>query len=90
MSAVYTFNMLFNKVSIEIIVTRVFSLALFILCTVFVSHRGYECFKKYIEKPEAVDLGYKFTGSEEIPFPSFTFCPVKRYLLRFSACKKVL
>ena len=71
--------MLFRKVPLDIFVTKGFSVAFFILCAGFVTHRGYECFKKYIEQPEAVDLGYKFAGSEEIPFPSFTFCPVKRY-----------
>ena len=48
------------------------------MCAAFVTDRGYDCFKKYSEEPEAVDLGYKFTGSEEIPFLSLTFDPVKR------------
>ena len=30
------------------------------------------CFEKYVTKPEAVSISYKFTG--EIGFPSFTFC----------------
>ena len=67
------------NVKIHTLFTRIFSLVLFILCAAFVIHRGYKCFKKYIEEPETVDLGYKFTGSEDVPFPSFTFCPVNRY-----------
>ena len=70
--------MFHQNVSKDILITRTFSAVLFLLCAAFVSNRGYDCFKKYSEKPEAVDLGYKFTGSEEIPFLSLTFEPVKR------------
>ena len=45
---------------------------LFISCACFVAFRGYRCFEKYVTKPEAVSISYKFTG--EIGFPSFTFC----------------
>ena len=67
-------------------ITTSFRVILFLLCTTFVVHRGYECFKKYMNKPEAIDLSYKFTGSDEVPFPSLTFCPyntsfIPRYLL---------
>ena len=60
-----------------------FRIILFSLCTTFVVHRGYECFKKYMDKPEAIDLSYKFTGSDEIPFPSFTFCPYNTSFNRY-------
>ena len=56
-------------------ITTSFRVILFLLCTTFVVHRGYKCFKKYMDKPEAIDLSYKFTGSDEVPFPSLTFCP---------------
>ena len=45
---------------------------LFISCACFVAFRGYRCFEKYVTKPEAVSISYKFTG--EIGFPSLTFC----------------
>ena len=70
--------MFHQNVPKDILITRIFSAVLFLLCTAFVTNRGYDCFKKYSEEPEAVDLGYKFTGSEEIPFLSLTFYPVQR------------
>jgi hypothetical protein len=39
-----------------------FSTTLFIACAGFVIQKGYECFTKYMEDPEAVDISYKFTG----------------------------
>ena len=44
----------------------------FLGCLTFVSHRGLTCFRKFISKPEGVDISYHFSGRE--PFPSFTFC----------------
>ena len=78
MSVSYLFIMVQQNVPKDILITRIFTVVLFLFCTAFVTNRGYDCFKKYSEEPEAVDLGYKFTGSEEIPFLSLTFDPVKR------------
>ena len=47
---------------------------LFLGCACFVIHRGYECFLKYLEKPEAIDVAFKFSGSQVAFFPSITFC----------------
>ena len=57
--------------------TTGFRIILFLSCTTFVVHRGYKCFEKYFEEPEAIDLSYKFTGSDEIPFLSLTFDPIR-------------
>ena len=72
-------NMLKCNEQYATLITTSFRVILFLLCATFVIHRGYECFKKYMDAPESIDLSYKFTGSDEIPFPSFTFCPI-RYL----------
>ena len=65
----------FTRVRYATFIITSFRIIIFLSCTTFVIHRGYECFKKYMDKPEAIDLTYKFTGSDEIPFPSLTFCP---------------
>ena len=57
--------------------TTSFRIILFLSCTTFVVHRGYKCFEKYFEEPEAIDLSYKFTGSDEIPFLLLTFDPIR-------------
>ena len=57
--------------------TTGFRIILFLSCTTFVAHRGYKCFEKYFEEPEAIDLSYKFTGSDEIQFLSLTFDPIR-------------
>ena len=62
MSVSYAFNMFHQNVPKDIFITRIFSAVLFLLWAAFVTDRGYDCFKKYSEEPEAVDLGYKFTG----------------------------
>ena len=72
-------------------ITTSFRVIIFLLCTTFVVHRGYKCFKKYMDKPEAIDLSYKFTGSDEVPFPSLTFCPYNtsftpRYFTDYYMC----
>lgn len=81
MCATTAFNMLKFNISLKILAANTFSVVLFIGCATFVSHRGYECFKKYLAEPEAVDMAYKFIGSEENSFPSFTFCPYLRFAL---------
>ena len=56
----------------ETILPMILSLTLFLGCAAFVIHRGYKCFAKYIQEPEAVDISYQFTG--DVPFPSITIC----------------
>ena len=62
------------------------SLILFLGCASFVSYRGYECFQKYLEKPEAIDVAFKSSGSQAAFFPLITFCfwnkPLKENILR--------
>ena len=62
------------------------SLILFLGCASFVFHRGYECFQKYLEKPEAIDVAFKSSGSQVAFFPSITFCswdkPLKENILK--------
>ena len=35
--------------------------------------RGYECFTKYLKKPQSSKISYKFTA--RVPFPLILFCP---------------
>ena len=66
-------SMLKNYIlSFEKVASITFSAILFFGCAAFVIHRGYECFSKYLEEPEAVDISYKFTG--QLPFPALTVC----------------
>ena len=51
-----------------------FSLVLFLGCASFVTYRGYECFQKYLEKPEAIDVAIKSSRSQVAFFPSISFC----------------
>ena len=44
----------------------------FIPCLTFVGLRGYKCFIKYFNKPEAFKVSFQFSGNEY--FPSLTFC----------------
>ena len=53
----------------------IFSVLLFIACGIFVAIRGYECFDKYLKKPEATDIKFKVKG--DLPFPAITVCPLK-------------
>ena len=63
-----------------------FSLVLFLGCAGFVMYRGYECFLKYLEKPEAVDIAFKSSASLIAFFPVITFCsyhkPLKEDILK--------
>ena len=64
-----------------------FSLILFLGCTSFVIHRGYKCLQKYLEKPEAIDVAFKSSGSQTAFFPSISFCslynkPLKENILK--------
>ena len=62
------------------------SLILFLGCASFVSFRGYDCFQKYLEKPKAIDVAFKSSGSQATFFPSITFCsldkPLKENILK--------
>ena len=51
---------------------------LFLGCLFFVFHRGYECFQKYLEKPQAVDVEFKSSRSQVAFFPSISFCSYER------------
>ena len=57
-----------------------FSLILFLGCASFVIYRGYECFQKYLEKPEAIDVAFKSSSSQIAFFPSITFCSINQPL----------
>ena len=63
-----------------------FSLVLFLGCASFVTYRGYECFQKYLEKPEAIDVAIKSSRSQVAFFPSISFCsydrPLKENILK--------
>ena len=66
-------------------IIRIFSLILFLGCASFVTHRGYGCFLKYLEKPEAVDVAFKSSASQDAFFPLITFCswkPLKENILK--------
>lgn len=63
---------MFDYVSIKTFGYYGFSACLFVGCALFVTHRGYKCFKKYAEEPESVEGSYKFTG--DVPFPVITIC----------------
>jgi hypothetical protein len=68
------------------VIIRMFSLILFLGCASFVTHRGYKCFQKYLENPEAIDVAFKSSGSQIAFFPSITFCswnePLKENILK--------
>ena len=57
-----------------------FSLILFLGCASFVIYRGYECFQKYLENPEAIDVAFKSSSSQISFFPSITFCSINKPL----------
>ena len=62
-----------------------FSLVLFLGCASFVTYRGYDCFQKYLEKPEAIDVAIKSSRSQFAFFPSISFCsfePLKENILK--------
>ena len=61
-----------DHVTFQKVLDWTFSTALFIACAGFVIQKGYECFAKYMEDPEAVDISYKFIG--ESIFPSVSIC----------------
>ena len=63
------------KISRKSLLSMIFSVLLFTACAVFVAIRGYECFDKYLKKPEATDIKFKVKG--ELPFPAITLCPLK-------------
>ena len=67
-------------------IIRIFSLILFLGCASFVTHRGYACFLKYLEKPQAIDVAFKSSASQDAFFPSITFCswnkPLKENILK--------
>ena len=54
--------------------SRIVSAILLLSCSTFVLFKGYECFKKYLDKPEGSKVKYVFAGS--LPFPAVTFCPL--------------
>ena len=63
------------KISRKSLLSMIFSVLLFTACAIFVAIRGYECFDKYLKKPEATDIKFKVKG--ELPFPAITLCPWK-------------
>ena len=63
------------KISRKSLLSMIFSVLLFTACAIFVAIRGYECFEKYLKKPEATDIKFKVKG--DLPFPAITVCPLK-------------
>ena len=63
------------KIGRKSLISMIFSVLLFTACAVFVAIRGYECFDKYLKKPETTDIKFKVKG--ELPFPAITLCPWK-------------
>ena len=63
---------MFDYVSLKRFGYSSFSACLFVGCALFVTHRGFKCFKKYVEEPESAEVSYKFTG--DVTFPVITFC----------------
>ena len=59
----------------DIKLAKLFPSLIFIGCLIVVMSRGYACFKKYLKRPESVEIAYKLSGGEN--FPSLTFCPLK-------------
>ena len=68
------------------VIIRMFSLILFLGCASFVALRGYDCFQKFVEKPEVIDVAFKSSGSQIAFFPSLSFCswwkPLKENVLK--------
>ena len=62
-------------------ISSLFKTVLFFVCFVYVAIRGYESFKKYLSKPEVVDISFQYIG--RMPFPSISIClfdnPWKNY-----------
>ena len=77
---------MFCNFSLKKVIIRMFSLILFLGCAGFVTYRGYECFQKYLEKPEAIDVAFKSSASQNAFFPLITFCswekPLKENILK--------
>ena len=77
---------MFCYFSLKKAIIRTFSLILFLGCASFVTHRGNECFQKYLEKPETLSVAFKSSGSQVAFFPSITFCsldkPLKENILK--------
>ena len=55
------------------ILLKTISFSLYVGCLAFVINRGFICFKKYLSKPEGIEISYAKSG--DVRFPSFTFCP---------------
>ena len=72
--------------SFKTVIIKMFSLILFLGCASFVIQRGYDCFQKYLEKPEAIDVAFKSSSSQVAFFPSISFCvsnkPLKENILK--------
>ena len=49
-----------------------------LLCLAFVIDRTVQCFKKYFEKPQAMEVKIAYAGDGEI-LPHFTFCSDDRH-----------
>ena len=53
---------------------------IFLGCLTFVTFRGYECFVKYLDKPQSNRISYRFNS--KVPFPTITFCPTEESSLK--------
>ena len=70
-------NMLSKTLSWNNTFYKSLSAILFLGCFTFVTFRGYRCFEKYFQKPQAVQISYEYTGNN--PFPSFSICVKNPY-----------
>ena len=53
-------------------ISYAFSTLLFIICLTFVIYRSKDCFEKYLNRLESVEV--KYVNSKSEAFPSFSFC----------------
>ena len=62
------------------------SILFFAACATFVAIRGYKCLVKYLSKPQADHISYRFNS--RVTFPSISFCPKeKEKIEELTKCK---
>ena len=57
------------------LLSKFFTVSIFIGCTTFVAIRGTKCFQKFLEKPQNSKMSYQFIGSQI--FPKITICEIE-------------
>ena len=53
--------------------SKCFASTLFLGCLIYVTYQGYQCVKKFSERPQSVEVSYQ--NFSHFSLPSFTFCP---------------